>query len=284
MIVVTGATGKLGRHVINELIKRVPASQVVAAVRSVDKAQDLAALGVQVREADYKRPESLASAFAGAEKVLLISSSDLDGRVEQHQAVIDASLAARVKLIAYTGILRSDTSKIELGADHLVTEKAIRESGIPFVFLRNGWYLENHVEPLGAALEHGAILGAAKDGRFSAAGRLDYAAAAAVVLAQPGHENKIYELAGDQSYSLGELAAKVSEAAHKPVVYKNLPAAEYQAALAGFGLPAPMPFLLANADECAATGDLESDSRDLSTLIGRPTTTLDDALKASLSK
>lgn len=283
MIVVTGATGKLGNHVIHELLKTVPAAQIVAAVRSIEKASALAALGVQVRMADYSRPDTLATAFAGAEKVLLISSSEVGRRVAQHQAVVDASLAANVKLIAYTSILRADTSKLGLATEHLATEQSIRRSGLPFVFLRNGWYLENHTEALAPALQHGAILGAAQDGRFAAATRQDYAAAAAAVLTGTGHENTVYELAGDASYTLAELAAEVSKAANKTVVYQNLSPREYETALLGFGLPAPVADLLADSDAGAATGELDSTSHDLRTLIGRPTTSMAQAVRTAVT-
>jgi len=284
MIVVTGATGKLGNHVINELFKKVPAAQIIAAVRNTEKANELAALGVELREADYSKPETLATAFAGAERVLLISSNEVGVRIAQHQAVIDAAKAAGVKLIAYTSILRADTSKLLLATEHLATEKAILASGLPYVFLRNGWYIENHTESLTPALQHGAILGAAKEGRFAAATRADYAAAAATVLTTEGHENKIYELAGDQSYSLPELASVVSKAAGKPVVYKNLTEKEYEEALKGFGLPAPVAAILADSDAGAANGELNSDSRDLSTLIGRPSTLIAQAVAAAIQK
>lgn len=284
MIIVTGATGKLGHLVINELLKKVPAAQIVAAVRSIEKASDLAKLGVQVREADYSKPATLAAAFAGAEKVLLISSSELDQRIAQHQAVIDAAVAANVKRIAYTSLLRADTSKLSLATEHLATENAIRRSGLPFVLLRNGWYLENHTEALKPALQHGVILGAAGDGRFSSAARADYATAAAVVLTAQGHENKVYELGGDQSYSLSELAAEASNVAQTPVAYRNLSPKEYEAALVGFGLPAPIAAMLADSDAGAADGELETKARDLHDLLGRPTTTLASAISHAIGK
>lgn len=284
MIVVTGASGKLGHHVVKQLLKSVPATQIVAAVRSIEKAQELAAFGVELREADYSKPATLATAFAGAEKVLLISSNEVGARVAQHQAVIDASVAAGVKLLAYTSLLRTDTSKLGLAVDHLATEEAVRRSGLPFAFLRNGWYIENHTEALAPALQHGVILGAAGDGRFSAATREDYATAAAAVLAGHGHENKVYELAGDESYSLSELAAEVSRASGKTVVFQNLTPQEYEAALLGFGLPAHVAAIIADADAGAAKGELESASRDLHTLIGRPTTPLAEAVSAALGK
>jgi NAD(P)H dehydrogenase (quinone) len=282
MIVVTGATGKLGTLVIKELLKTIPASQIVAAVRSPEKASALAALGVNLREADYSKPATLTAAFASAEKVLLVSSSEVGQRVAQHQSVIDASLAANVKLLAYTSILRADTSTLQLATEHLATEQALQRSGLAFVLLRNGWYLENHTESLAPALQHGAILGAAKEGRFSSASRQDYAAAAAAVLTTPGHENKIYELAGDTAYTLSELAATVANAAAKPIAYRNLTQGEYEAALIGFGLPAPIAGILADSDAGAATGELESQSTDLHTLLNHPTTTLIDAVRAAI--
>jgi NAD(P)H dehydrogenase (quinone) len=284
MIVVTGATGKLGQLVIEGLLKKVPAEQIVAAVRNPEKASELAALGVQVRAADYTKPETLTAAFAGAEKVLLISSNQVGVRVAQHQAVIDAAKAAGVKLLAYTSLLRADTSKLALATDHVATETALKASGVPYTLLRDGWYLENHTEALGAALQHGAVLGAAEEGRFSAASRKDYALAAVAVLTTEGHAGKTYELAGDTAFTLPELAAEAARVSGKPVVYKNLSEAEYEAALAGFGLPAPVAHILADADAGAAKGELYSDSSDLHNLIGRATTTLAEAVTAAVSK
>lgn len=284
MIVVTGATGKLGHHVIQGLLQKVPATQIVAAVRNPEKASDLAALGVQLRRADYSKPATLASAFAGAEKVLLISSNELGERISQHKAVIDAAATANVKLLAYTSILRADTSTLALAIEHLATEELIRSSGLPFVFLRNGWYLENHTEALGPALQHGAILGAAQDGKFASASREDYGLAAASVLAGAGHENKVYELAGDNSYTLSELATEVSKISSTPVAYKNLTPSEYENALLGFGLPAALASLLADSDAGAAKGELDSTARDLHSLLGGPTTTLTEAVRAAIAK
>jgi NAD(P)H dehydrogenase (quinone) len=282
MIVVTGATGKLGRHVIEALLKKVPAGEIVAAVRTPEKAADLAAQGVVVRTADYSKPETLVAAFAGAEKVLLISSNELGAREEQHKAVINAAVAAKAKLLAYTSILRADTSKLILAKEHLATETLIRASGLPFAFLRNGWYLENNTEALGSALEHGVILGASGEGRFSSAARADYAGAAAEVLSGSGHENKVYELAGDASFSKTELAATVSRLSGKTVVYKDMPEKEYAGALASFGLPADLTEMLADSDAGASKGELQSDSHDLHTLLQRATITLEEAVKAAL--
>lgn len=281
MIVITGASGRLGRQVIEKLLETVPAAEIIAAVRNPEKANDLAALGIQVRQADYSKPETVHSALAGAEKVLLISSNEVGQRVPQHQAIIDAAKSAGAKLLVYTSILRAESSSLALASEHKATEENIRASGLPFVFLRNGWYFENHTEQLGPAVQHGAILGAAGEGRFASAARSDYAAAAAAVLTSPGHENKIYELAGDSSFTLSELAAVVSDQAGKPVSYHNS-AQDYQDALLSFGLPADFAAILVDADLGAARGELNSSSSDLRTLIGRPSVTLPNAVKAAL--
>jgi len=284
MIVVTGATGQLGRLVITALLKSVPASQIVAAVRTPAKAADLAALGVLVRQADYAQPATLVNAFTGAEKLLLISSSEVGQRVPQHQAVIDAAKQAGVKLIAYTSVLHADKGLLGLAQEHLATEAAIKASGIPAVILRNGWYTENYAASIPPALAHGALLGSAKDGRIASAARADYADAAAAVLTRDGQAGKVYELAGDDAYTLTEFAAEVAAQSGKPVIYKDLPEADFKAALIGAGLPDYVAALLSDSDAGAAKGGLFDDSRSLSALIGRPTTPLKtvvaDALKS----
>lgn len=283
MIAVTGATGKLGRLVIAGLLEKMPASEIIAAVRTPEKAADLAALGVQVREADYDKPDTLASALAGADKVLLVSGSDLGAdRAAQHQAVIDAAKGAGVNLLAYTSELRAASSPLKLAAAHKKTEEDINASGLPFVFLRNGWYFENQTAMLGPAVEHGAILGAAGDGKFASAAIADYAAAAVAVLTSPGQSSKIYELAGDSPYTLAEMAAEVSKQSGKPVAYTNLPPDGYQSALVGFGLPAFMAEYLVDAEVCAARGELDDESGELHALIGRATMTLAEAVAAAL--
>lgn len=282
MIVVTGATGQLGRLVIAALLRKVAAAEIVAAVRSPDKAADLAALGVQVRHADYSRPDTLAAAFAGADKLLLISSSEVGQRVSQHQAAIAAAARAGVRLLAYTSLLRTDSSPLGLAAEHLATEATLKDAGVPFVLLRNGWYTENYAASIPAALAHGVLLGSAGEGRIASAARADYAEAAAAVLTGEGHAGKVYELAGDDSYTLAEFAAEVASQSGKPVVYKDLPEADYKAALLGFGLPAPIADLLADSDAGAAQGGLFDDGHQLSALIGRATTPLASVVQAAL--
>ena len=284
MIVVTGATGQLGKLVVEQLLETVPAAQIVAVMRDAQKAQAFTQKGVQVRQADYSRPETLTAALAGAEKVLLVSSSEVGHRVPQHQAVTDAARAAGVKLLAYTSILNADTSTLLLAKEHQPTEAYIRASGVPFTFLRNGWYTENHTGSLRAAVEHGAVLGAAMDGRFATATRADYAAAAVAVLTGKGHENKVYELGGDEPYTLSELAAEVARQAERPVIYKDLPQAAYAEALVGFGLPEGLAGAIADADAGASRGELNTTSRDLSTLIGRPTTSMQKSVDGVLAK
>lgn len=286
MIVITGATGKLGQHVIASLLTSVPADHIIAAVRNPAKAVNLTALGVQVRQADYNDGASLDAAFKGATRILLISSSEVGQRAQQHQNVIDAARRAGVALLAYTSVLRADTSPLGLAAEHVITEAAIRASGLPYTFLRNGWYLENHTEHLAPVLEHGVVLGAAQNGRFSSAARADYAAAAAAAAAvlTADKPQAIYELAGDHGFTLAEYAAEVARQSGKAIVYKDLPQADFKAALVGVGVPEGFADLLADSDAGAAKGALEDNGKQLSALICRPTTRLLDAVKAALAK
>ena len=282
MIVVTGASGQLGRLVIDSLLTHIPADQIVAAVRNPERVADLAALGVQVRQADYNQPATLVSAFAGADKVLLISSSEIGQRVAQHAAVIAAAQQAKVKLLAYTSLLHADRSPLGLAAEHQQTEALLRDSGLPVVLLRNGWYTENYLASIPAALVHGVLLGSAGEGRIASATRADYAEAAATVLTRDAQAGRVYELAGDQAYTLSELSAELSRQSGQPVRYQDLPAAEFQAALLAAGLPAEVASLLADSDVGASRGGLFDDGRQLSALLGRPTTSLTEAVAEAL--
>lgn len=284
MIAITGATGQLGRLVINALLKKVPASEIIAVVRSPEKAQDLQALGVALRTADYNQPQTLQGAFAGVQKVLLISSSEVGQREAQHRAVIDAAKAAGVSFIAYTSLLHADTSPLGLGVEHRATEALLQASGIPYVLLRNGWYSENYAASIAPALAHHAFIGAAGNGRIASAAREDYAAAAAEVISRDDQAGKVYELAGDDSYTLAEFSAEIARQSGEQVDYVNLPPAEFSAALIGAGLPAPLAELLADSDAGAAQGALFDDSHTLSKLIGRPTTPFAAVIKATLAK
>ena len=280
MIVVTGATGHLGRLVIAALLKKVPASGIVAAVRNVEKARDIAALGVQVRYADYNQPPTWDDALKGADKVLLISSSEVGQRAKQHRSVIDAAKRAGVKLLAYTSVLRADTSPLGLAAEHKETEALIRASGIPFTLLRNSWYTENYTAGISGALAQGAVYGCAGEGRIASAARADYAEAAAVVMTAENQAGRVYELAGDTAYTLAELAAEISRQSGKNIGYVNLPEAEYRNVLVKAGLPEPVAALIADSDTGISKGALFDDGHQLSRLINRPTTSLAAAVRA----
>lgn len=283
MIIITGATGHLGQHVIEQLLQKVPASGIAVAVRNVEKAAGLAALGIEVRHADYDQKETLATAFRGATKVLLISGSEVGKRANQHQNVIDAVKAAQPALLVYTSILNADHSGVSLAKEHVATEQLVRASGIPFVFLRNGWYIENYTENLAPALQFGAIAGSAGDGRIAAATRADYAGAAVEALTGEGHADHIYELAGDSPFTMAELAAEVARQSGKPVVYNDLPPTQYRDFLISVGLPAPFAEVLVDADLGIGRGELNSGSTDLRRLLKRPTTSLSEAVEKALA-
>ncbi|QOL14656.1 SDR family oxidoreductase [Dickeya dianthicola] len=272
MFAITGATGQLGRLVIDALAKSVPTEQIVAVVRDPGKASTLAAQGVHVRYGDYDRPDTLVNALSGVDKLLLISSSEVGKRETQHQAVIDAAKKAGVGLIVYTSLLHVDTSPLGLAAEHLATEGALRASGIPHVILRNGWYTENYAASIAPALAHGAFIGAAGDGRIASAARSDYAQAAAIVLQLNGQEGKIYELAGDNSYTLAEFTEEIAKQSGKTVQYVNLPQADFADALKSAGLPDFLADMLADSDAGAEKGGLFDDKNALAALLGRPTT------------
>ena len=278
-IAITGATGQLGRLVISKLKAKVPASEIIALARDPGKAADL---NVAVRQADYAKPETLAPAFAGVDTLLLISSSEVGQRAVQHRNVIEAAKDAGVKRIVYTSVLRADTSPLGLADEHRATEAALKASGIPYTILRNGWYTENYTASVGGAVAGGAFIGSAGDGRISSATRADYAEAAEAVLTGEGHEGRTYELAGDEAYTLSHLAAEISRQTGKDIPYKNLPEADYAKALAGFGLPEGLAQAIASFDVDASAGALFEDGRQLSRLIGRPTTPLSAAVAEAL--
>jgi NAD(P)H dehydrogenase (quinone) len=278
MIVITGATGQLGRQVIKDLLKKVPANQIIATVRNEDKAQDITALGVTVRYADYNEPKSWYGALEGAKKVLLISSNEIGQRVQQHQTVIDAASRAGVKQLIYTSILHADTSTLRLASEHRATESAIHDSGLAYTILRNGWYVENYTMGIPAAVAQGAVYGCAGNGRISSASRKDYAEAAVEVLTNEHHTNKVYELAGDNAFTMTDFAATLSRLHGKTIEYINLPEEAYKNALIGVGLPEPFASLLADSDTGIANGQLFEDGKQLSQLIGRPIKTLESVI------
>jgi NAD(P)H dehydrogenase (quinone) len=283
-IVVTGATGQLGRLTVEALLRRgIAAADIIATGRDTARIKDLADRGITVRRADFADTGGLAEAFAGADRLLLISASVPVGeRVANHRRVIDAAASAGVSLVAYTSTTHADTATTVIGATHGQTEKYLRDRGIPSVLLRNSWYLENYTSQLPQILQNGAVVGAAGEGRISAAARADYAEAAAVVLTAEGHTGAVYELGGDESFTLTELAAAISAAAGKQVTYADLPVTDFAQVLAAAGLPAELAEVLADADRGMNRGEMYTGSGDLRRLIGRPPVTLAEALAAAL--
>ncbi|MBG6018432.1 SDR family oxidoreductase [Proteus mirabilis] len=282
MIAITGATGLLGQHVVESLLQTVPANQIVAFARDVKKGATLSQKGVLVRQADYNDKASLITALQGVDKLLLISSSDVGKRTVQHRNVIEAAKSADVQFIVYTSILHADRSPLSLHVEHVETEKMLADSGLSYTLLRNGWYTENYLASVPAALEHGIFLGAAGDGKIASATRADYALAAARVISEEGHIGKVYELAGDEAWTLEQLAKELAKQSGKQVIYNNLSQADFVAALKTAGLPDKLSNMLADSDIGASKGGLFDDSHTLSKLIGRPTTTLAESIKAIL--
>ncbi|WP_298649447.1 SDR family oxidoreductase [uncultured Proteiniphilum sp.] len=278
---ITGATGQLGRLVVENLKGKVAAENLVALVRTPEKASDL---GIEARAFDYEKPESLAGALQGIDHLLLISGNEVGKRRQQHENVIKAAQQAGVKWIVYTSLLYADRSTLSLAGEHKATEDALKASGIAYTILRNGWYTENYTGSVPGAVKAGILIGSAGEGRISSATREDFAEAAAVVLTSENQEGKVYELAGDDYYTLKELAAEVSRQTGKDIPYKNLTEAEHAEALKGFGLPEDMARVIAGLDIGASKDDLFDDSKQLSRLIGRPTTPLAQAVKEALGK
>lgn len=282
-IIVTGATGHLGRLTVEALLQRgVPAHGIVATGRHTDKIKDMAERGVVTRTADFDDPAGLRQAFDGADRILLVSSSENGRRVPQHRAVIDAATTVGVELLVYTSMVRASSSTMLLAPEHAETEALLREADVPSTVLRNGWYLENYTDQLPVYLQHGAVVGAAGEGRVSAATRADLAEAAAVVLTSVGDGDTIYELGGDEAFTLGELAGVINDLCDESVAYSDVPAATYQEILLGAGLPQPMAEALADADLGIGRGELLVESGDLSRLLGRPTTSMRDAVHRAL--
>jgi NAD(P)H dehydrogenase (quinone) len=279
---VTGATGKLGRLVVHELLDSQPAGDIVAIVRDEAKAADFAATGVQVRVADYDDPAALRSALAGVDKLLLISSSEVGRRFPQHKNVIDAAKEAGVKHLVYTSAPKATTSALVLAPEHKATEEYLAQSGLAHTILRHGWYTENYVQAAQAAAETGKLVAAAGEGRVASATRADYAAGAVAVLLGEGHEDKVYECSGDYAWDFDELANAISEISGKPVVYEPVSAPIMMGILRGAGLDEGTAGFVTALDENTAAGLLSGCSGELSKLIGRPTTPLKEGLRTAM--
>lgn len=277
---VTAATGQLGRKVIENLKQTVAADQIVALVRNPEKAQDF---GVEVRALDYNKPEQIENSLKGIDRLLLISSNEFGKRYDQHKNVIDSAKKAGVQSLAYTSVLRADVSKLALAPDHKQTEEYLKSSGLNYTFLRNGWYIENYTANIDSALETGAVYGSAGNGKISAASRNDFARAAVKVLTTDGHNNKIYELGGN-AFSLSTYAETIAKESGKDIKYVNLPEEDFSKALESAGLPTPMAQLFASIDTEISKGELETDSKDLTNLIGNELDSLDDEIKIALKK
>ncbi len=276
---ITGATGQLGKLVVEQLKRKIAAENIVALVRTPEKAKDL---GVEVRAFDYNKSEDLQTQLKGIEKLLLISANEIGQRERQHKNVIEAAKKAGVKWIVYTSLLHADATTLNLAGEHLATEKDLKESGIDYTILRNGWYTENYTASIGGAIAGGAFIGSAGDGKISSAARIDYAEAAAVVLAGENYKGKVFELAGDNAYTLADLAAELSTQTGKDLPYRNLQEEEYAKILESFNIPKGFANAIASWDISASKGDLYDDSGELSKLIGRPTTQLAASVKAAL--
>lgn len=283
-IAITGATGQLGQIVVRLLRERHPDIPVVALVRDIDKAVPLAALGAEVRRFDYDEPDTLAASLAGVEKLLLISGNAVGERERQHRAVIEAAKGAGVRLIAYTSVLRASETTLPIAAEHKLTEAVLREVGVPHVLLRHGWYCENYMFRVQAAVESGTLPTCAGDGLISAASRRDFAeAAVAVLTAGEDQAGKVYELAGSTSFTFADLAAEAARQSGRPVTFVDLPKAEFEAAIMEIGLPAFVASLIAKSDHGAREGGLFEDSRTLERLIGRPTTPISQVVAETLA-
>ncbi len=281
-IAITGATGQLGQLVIQHLLKQTQAENIVALVRNVEKAEHLKAQGVDIRYFDYDSPATLVPALQGIDKILLISANEVGRRTPQHKAVINAAVEAKVPYIAYTSLLQADTSPLALAQEHRETEQLIRESGLSYTFLRNNWYSENYLAGITHNIETGILYGAAQNAQISAAPRTDYAEAAANVLLSESHQNKIYELASSTAFNLEILAETISKVSNKTVAYTNLSSEDYKQGLLQAGLPEGLVNVIVEADIEAQNGAMLSDSKDLETLLNRPTTSLEETIKSLL--
>ncbi|MHA6667798.1 SDR family oxidoreductase [Homoserinimonas sp. A447] len=282
LLAVTGATGQLGRLVVDSLLERgTPAGDIVAIGRQVEKLYDLEARGVRVRAADYTKPDTLAAALDGVDRLLLISGSAVGQRVAQHTNVLKAATDAGVGFIAYTSAPKADSTELALAPEHKATEQLIRDSGIPFAFLRNNWYTENYFQVLEQAQYTGLVIASLGDGTVASASRRDFAEAAAVVLTSAGHEGKVYELAGDTAWGYDELTATLSELLGREVEYRRVSPKEHRKILTKAGVPMAQAAFVVTLDGNTRNGALSGTSGELSALIGRPSTPLRETLAAA---
>ena len=281
-IAICGAAGKMGQHVIQQLLKRINANNIVVIARHAQTGERIESDEIELRQADYLDVTSLQLALSGIDKVLLISSSEVGTLAEAHFNVIAAAQGAGIQHVVYTSLLHADQSGIAMAQEHLLTEQALFKCGLVYTILRNGWYTENYTANLKTVLDSGTLIGAAGEGKITSALISEYAEAAAIVLTTHAHENKVYELAGDESYTLTELAAEVSRQTGKNIVYLNLEEPDYRERLIYQGTEPAMANLIVNADMGAANGALFDNSGKLQELLGRKTASLEQAVKIAL--
>lgn len=276
---VTGATGKLGTKVVDTLLKSIPASELAVSVRNPEKAEALRARGVEVRQGDFDKPETLDNAFAGVERILIISADgDNETRIRQHSNAVDAAKRAGVKFIAYTSLADATDSKNLMAPPHVATEAAIRKSGIPYSFLRNNWYLENEISSIQGAFAGAPWVTSAGDGKVGWALQQDYADAAAAVLVGNEHDNTVYELSGPL-LTQEELVEELSAVLGKEIPVQRVTDEEYAEIMKGIGLPDFVIPIVVGIQESIRNGSLAIESNDFERVLGRPITPISIALR-----
>ncbi|OLO38954.1 NAD(P)-dependent oxidoreductase [Alkalihalophilus pseudofirmus] len=279
-MLVTGATGKLGSKVVESLLlKNVPADQLVVSVRNPEKAEGLRARGVEVRHGDFDQPETLDAAFAGIDRLLMISADgENEKRIQQHKNAVAAAERAQVQFIAYTSVANAIETTMFLAPPHRATEEAIMKTGIPYSFLRNNWYMENEISGIQAAMAGGPWVTSAETGKVGWALQQDYAVAAAEVLSGKGHENTIYELSG-KLMTQDELVAAIGTTLSKEVPVQKVDDSTYADIMKAANLPEFIIPFLVNIQKAIREGALEIESNDFEKLLGRPATPIADALR-----
>jgi NAD(P)H dehydrogenase (quinone) len=283
-MLVTGATGKFGTKVVETLLKTVPASQLAVSVRNPEKAAGLQTRGVEVRQGDFDQPETLDSAFAGIDRLLIISADgDNETRIRQHANAVAAAERAGVKFIAYTSIANAQESKNLFAPTHQATEAAILKTGIPYSFLRNNWYLENEIPSIQGVLAGAPWVTSAGNGKVGWALQQDYAEAAAAVLSGTGHDNTIYELSG-KPLTQEELVSAIGTILGKEVPVQQVDDAAYADIMKGAGMPDFVISILVEIQRSIRVGSLDFESNDFEKLLGRPVTPISEGLSQIVSQ
>jgi len=276
---ITGASGQLGRRVVELLAAHVEPSRVLALTRSPEKLADLAARGVEVAFGDFAKPEELAQTLAGVDRLLIISTDDINGnRAALHANALKAAAEAGVSDIAYTSATAPHASSLGFIREHGVTEDLIRESGIPYTFLRNSFYADMLLDTAPQWGSTGEIHGVAAEGNINRVTREDCARAAVAVLTTEGHRNAIYDITGPGAMNGYELAEAVSAAAGSPVRYVSISADTMRQYLIGAGFPDPIAGLFVEIDQAIAAGEFDISSTAVRDLTGQEPTSVPDLL------